>query len=477
MPASAAIRADDDVRGEARLADIGDRAGRLGVEIADVAGLIADISAVSQSQALQAEAAKSAAAELNAVTAQLSQTMGVTREAAADARRVLDQSAATISGVVTRTSQTMVTLSDGALGLQTTLEDVSDTVQGVHRASVAIAQIARETKLLALNASVEAARAGEAGRGFAIIANAVKSLADQIQDFSGQTVTHLGHLSEALDHLRDQAEDNARAAGSAIEESKAASVASDTLGELVQSVGRLVDDIDAMAQPVDRSIDGFETMQAELAALADGVDISRGHLLRADKRTQNILSISEDFMLFLVEAGVETADAPFIALAREKADEISRIFESAVQRGEIGLNDLFDENYRPVSGTNPQQMMTRFVGFTDRVLPNVQEPVLAFDRRVAFCAAVDRNGFLPTHNKIYSQPQGEDPVWNAANCRNRRMFNDRTGLSAGRSTKPFLLQTYRRDMGGGAFALMKDCSAPIMINGRHWGGLRIAFKV
>jgi methyl-accepting chemotaxis protein len=107
----------------------------------------------------------------------------------------------------------------------------------------------------------------------------------------------------------------------------------------------------------------------------------------------------------------------------------------------------------------------------------VQEPVLAFDRRVAFCATVDRNGFLPTHNKIYSQPQTDDPVWNAANCRNRRMFNDRTGLSAGRSTKPFLLQTYRRDMGGGEFALMKDCSAPITINGRHWGGLRIAFKV
>jgi methyl-accepting chemotaxis protein len=32
-------------------------------------------------------------------------------------------------------------------------------------------------------------------------------------------------------------------------------------------------------------------------------------------------------------------------------------------------------------------------------------------------------------------------------------------------------------MGGGQFALMKDCSAPIMVKGRHWGGLRVAFKV
>jgi methyl-accepting chemotaxis protein len=97
--------------------------------------------------------------------------------------------------------------------------------------------------------------------------------------------------------------------------------------------------------------------------------------------------------------------------------------------------------------------------------------MLDFDPRVTFCAAIDRNGFLPTHNHIYSQPQSADPVWNAGNCRNRRIFNDRTGLAAGRNTKPFLLQTYRRDMGGGNFTLMKDLSAPITVNGRHWGGL------
>jgi len=96
---------------------------------------------------------------------------------------------------------------------------------------------------------------------------------------------------------------------------------------------------------------------------------------------------------------------------------------------------------------------------------------------VVFCAAIDRNGFLPTHNRKFSQAQGPDPVWNAANCRNRRMFNDRVGLAAGRNTKPFLLQTYRRDMGGGQFAQMKDVSAPVFVQGRHWGGVRIGYKI
>lgn len=475
MAASAALRRVD--AGSVALGDIGDRAGRLGVEIADVAGLITDLSAISQAQALQAEAAGSAARDMNAATAQLSQSMAETRMAAAEARRVLDQSASVIAGVVERTSATMAGLTDGALRFQTTLDGVGDTVRGVEKTSSAIAQIARETKLLALNASVEAARAGEAGRGFAIIANAVKGLADQIQEFSGQTGAHLADLGVALDGLRAGAGENAAAARQAMADSAEAETATATLGELVGAVGRLVDDIDLMAAPVERSVDGFETMQAELSALAEGVETCKSHLLRAEERTQTILGISEDFMLFLVEAGVETADAPFIELARARAGEISALFEAALGRGEITMADLFDENYRPVPGTNPQQMLTRFVDFTDRVLPGVQEKVLEFHPSIAFCAAVDRNGYLPTHNAIYSQPQGSDPVWNAAHCRQRRIFNDRTGLSAGRSTRPFLLQTYRRDMGGGEFALMKDCSAPISVNGRHWGGLRIAFRI
>jgi len=477
MPASATAQAIVPLGDGGRLGDIGDRAGRLGVEIADVAGLIADLSAISQSQAKQADAARASARDMSSATTRLGQSMGLSREAAADARRVLDQSAGQISDVVNRTTQAMTGLSESALGFRTRLDEVSGTVKGVEQASMAIAQIARETKLLALNASVEAARAGEAGRGFAIIANAVKGLADQIQEFSGQTVSHLGVLTEALGGLRREAEGNAEAASQAMTDAHAATEATATLEELVDSVGRLVSDIDAMAQPVEQSISGFESMQSELSALAEGVADCRAHLEQAETRTQTILGISEEFMLFLVEAGVETADAPFIDLARAKADEIAELFEDAVRRGQIGMSDLFDENYREVPGSNPKQVTTRFTAFTDKVLPAIQEPVLDFDKRIAFCAAVDRNGYLPTHNTIYSQPQGSDPVWNAANCRNRRIFNDRTGLSAGRSTKPFLLQTYRRDMGGGQFALMKDCSAPITVNGRHWGGVRVAFKV
>ena len=55
-----------------------------------------------------------------------------------------------------------------------------------------------------------------------------------------------------------------------------------------------------------------------------------------------------------------------------------------------------------------------------------------------------------------------DVVWNTAG-RWRRIFNDRTGLASARNRKPFLLQTYRHDMGGGQFVMLKEASAPIMV--------------
>ena len=136
------------------------------------------------------------------------------------------------------------------------------------------------------------------------------------------------------------------------------------------------------------------------------------------------------------------------------ARKVSEAFERGVANGALSAADLFDRNLTPIPGSNPQQFMARCTEFCDKVLPDIQEAALTSSDRVVFCVALDENGYLPTHNRKFSQPQGNDPVWNAANCRNRRIFNDRVGLAAGRNTRPFLLQTYRRDMGGGNFVLM-----------------------
>ncbi|MFD2206117.1 methyl-accepting chemotaxis protein [Kiloniella antarctica] len=174
--------------------------------------------------------------------------------------------------------------------------------------------------------------------------------------------------------------------------------------------------------------------------------------------------------------GHTAIDQPFIAKGIKSANRIGSRFSQAIDTGEISLDDLFDVEYQSVEGSNPQQHLTRYLAFTDKALPEIQEPVLDFDDRVGFCAAVDVNGFLPTHNLKYNNSQkADDPVWNAGNCRNRRIFTDRTGASAGANTENYLLQSYLRDMGGGNFVLMKDLSTPIMVKGRQWGNLRLGY--
>ena len=173
-----------------------------------------------------------------------------------------------------------------------------------------------------------------------------------------------------------------------------------------------------------------------------------------------------------------TEHAPMVARAQSGAAQITCVLEDLLAARSLTIDELFDTNYLAVPGTNPQQVENRALAHLEQVLPDIQEAILRESTDLAFCAAVDRNGYLPVHNRIYSKPQKpDDPVWNAANSRNKRIFDDRAGLSAARNTRPVLIQTYARDMGNGNTVWMKEIDAPIHINGRHWGGFRTAYKL
>jgi methyl-accepting chemotaxis protein len=174
---------------------------------------------------------------------------------------------------------------------------------------------------------------------------------------------------------------------------------------------------------------------------------------------------------------IRSDNTEFIGRAIDAADRIGRAFAQAISERAITLDDLFDNNYVPIPGTDPQQHRTRFLDLCERLLPDIQETLLASDRRLIFCAAVDRNGYLPMHNLIYSKPQrpGEH-LWNTANSRNRRIFDDRAGLSAGRVVRPYLIQNYPRNMGD-RIVMMWEVDAPIRVFGKHWGGFRTAYAL
>ena len=173
---------------------------------------------------------------------------------------------------------------------------------------------------------------------------------------------------------------------------------------------------------------------------------------------------------------VDAADQRLVDAAKQAAGQIGVAFEAAIERRDISEQQMFDFRYQPIAGSDPEQFETAFTAICDRVLPQFQDPILKLDPRIVFCAAVDIKSYLPTHNAQFSQPQrANDPIWNAANSRNRRFFKDRAGMTAARTMREFLMQTYDRNMGGGKTVTLKEIDVPIRIHGRHWGGLRLAF--
>ncbi|PTM38644.1 methyl-accepting chemotaxis sensory transducer [Bosea sp. 124] len=175
---------------------------------------------------------------------------------------------------------------------------------------------------------------------------------------------------------------------------------------------------------------------------------------------------------------VESSYRPLIDKAQAFAIEVSALMADALGGGLVGEVELFDADYIAVADTEPQQYDTRALPVLEAILPPLMARMLASDPRLLFTVPIDRNGFIPVHNDAYAQPQrGGDPLWNAAHSRNRRIFDDRAGIAAARSVRPFLVQAYLRDMGGGVTEMVREVDAPLRVNGRHWGGVRMAYRM
>jgi methyl-accepting chemotaxis protein len=417
--------------------DISRRASNLGREAAELRGVLDDTNRIA---AAQAQAVLALARQLQEVT---ESQAGIARETDAGLQAVQQ-----------------VDVAVQAVG--TEVGGIVESLHQVLEAAGEITRIALQTRLVAFNASVEAKRAGEAGRGFGVVADAVKDLAAQVERSSKQIMGTVSQLDARIGTLsREIRRPEGAAAQGAVHQA---------LDAVEQGVRRIL-------QASERSRDVCQGLDGQMRGIEAEIQRTTAALGTTLGRTDSFLVFSEQLIDTVAGCGIETEDTPYIRAAQQAAAAISAALEQALRSGTVRSEDLFDEGYQPVPGSNPAQHLTRFTAVADRLFPAVQEPVLKLSDKVVFCIAADRNGYIACHNQQYNHPQRSgDVLWNTAHCRNRRIFNDRTGLASARNRRPFLLQTYRRDMGGGQFVVMKEVAAPIVVDGRHWGGLRLAFK-
>jgi len=154
------------------------------------------------------------------------------------------------------------------------------------------------------------------------------------------------------------------------------------------------------------------------------------------------------------------------------AKMIGQIMEEAIDNGVFSVKDAFDTEYELIGNFEPPKYHTKYDFYLDKAILGLQDEFL-LDNSIIFAVAVDKNGYLPTHNTRFQKPITGNPQVDRVGNRTKRVFNDPVGLKAAQNTEKGLQQVYYRDTG----EVMWDVSSPIFVKGKHWGGFRIGLSM
>jgi methyl-accepting chemotaxis protein len=250
-----------------------------------------DLDRVAASLAAASEEAHASASSVNGLAGEMA-------EQADAANELVEQAVGTASSgavVVARATEAVGTMRDSVEGIVSELAVLAQQGEDITRIVAVIKAIADQTNLLALNAAIEAARAGEHGRGFAVVADEVRRLADRtrqslgdINELNDKSLLAIGKVHGAVEASAQEAEavaqetQLARESFDAIQEAVTQTAAalraivnavgavngsSRELTTMSEEVARTAESLTGVSAGLSRSVDGARDLVAEFEAI------------------------------------------------------------------------------------------------------------------------------------------------------------------------------------------------------------------
>ncbi|WP_379550378.1 methyl-accepting chemotaxis protein [Qipengyuania sp. DGS5-3] len=442
--------------------------GAVTVGCSNVAGLVQAV--IDTSGALRAEHV-----DLQGTVHELEQDQLKVTEASDEARLL---SARAIERLNKGTDQIQSSLSQisGLLdlvgALATHVTGFAAAMDQVKRCSKDIEEIAETTNILALNATIEAMRAGEAGRTFAVVANEVKGLA-------GETRKATEEISSVIETLGDEANTVIERieAGAKVSSEAKSSVASieGTMSGVTQLVHEVDEQNDQIARATGMMTDHVTRVQKVIDRSMKVATENEEKLTEAHGTVMKLESVASEMFDGLVQAGLSPQDSLFVDAAMDHAKDFVMLAEEAIASGDVTIEQLFDTNYSPISGSNPPRFRTSLMDWAHENWRLKLDEVAASDARIRAAACTDMNGYLPTHLTEHSKAPTGDLLHDTKNCRNGRIIFDELDVKAKKSEAPYMMAVYRQEGDGQNYQVVRNVYVPLIINGRRWGDFELAY--